>query len=88
MGKLKNVSPHDLMRLSESASDLSAELYEVANRLEKGYCDDVAEPVSLARGFLALTRSAADVATFLLSKAASQEQQREIEALLKARIKP
>ena len=85
MGKLPNVTAEELKGLDERGSDLCQELWGVHNRLEKGYADELVSPLALARSFLSLSRSAADVAALILGRAALQEMQRETEALLRAR---
>lgn len=81
MGKLPNVTAD----LDRTGGDLCMMLHDINNRMEKGYRDEIENPVSLARGFLSLSRAAADTAHFLLHAAAMAESQRELESLIRQR---
>jgi hypothetical protein len=85
MPKLQNVTVEQLTTNGETAENFAGELWGLRERILKGYCEDVPKPHELANGFLALCRSAGDLAATLLHKAAMAEQQRELEALLQER---
>jgi len=79
MAKLKNVTQDEL-----DAAEIEINtggLWDIANRIEKMYCDDLKDPAQTAQRFLSISRAAADVASKILSKAQMQEQRRELEAL-------
>lgn len=84
MAKLKNVTLEELKALDE-ATDVSI-FWDIANRIEKGYCDNLETPAELALTFLGVSRASADLASKILLKAQMQEQKRELQALLKAKI--
>lgn len=88
MGKLPTATAEELKALAERASDLGSEIYTVNGRVEKGYSDQIAEPLMLAGAFLSLSRSAADLAATLLSKGALEEMRRGTETTIRARMKP
>jgi hypothetical protein len=83
MPKLQNVTNANLKALLDTAGDCQMDANDIADRIEKGYCDNVPNPAELARGFLAISRAFADVAHKLLVKAALQEQKAELETMLR-----
>lgn len=76
MAKLKNVTNEEL-RAANDAIDV-ANLWDLANRIEKLYCDEIENPLEIASSFLAISRSAADVASKIMLKAKHQELKAEI----------
>lgn len=88
MGKLPNVTAEELSELVDRACDLSGAIVGVNGRIEKGYSEQIGEPLRLASAFLSLSRSAGDLAATLLSKGALEEMRRTTEAAIRARLKP
>jgi hemerythrin-like domain-containing protein len=85
VGKLPNVTMAELKAADEIGNDLHATIADLLNRLEKGYSDPIESPVALARSFLALSRTTADLSSQLLFRAALQEDKAELEKLLTER---
>jgi hypothetical protein len=90
MPKMQNVTEAEIKATVEKASDeFLMELFDYTNRLEKGYCDDLAKPADLARSLSNVAAAAARLATHILAKAAMQEDKAELQKLLaeRARLK-
>ena len=85
MPKLKNVTADELAIADAAASDMLGHLVDMANRISGGYCDDIESPIALARTFAAMGRDASHLSVILLSRAAMQEQKRELAALMEKR---
>ena len=81
MPKLPNVTKQNVVAVIGRAEDVLADLHDISDRIEKGYCDDIAEPVVKARTFISLSKAAAHMAGLLLLQSAMQEQRAEIERL-------
>lgn len=81
MPKMKNVTAFDLKELDSLGSQLTHLLLDANDRVEKGYCDEIANPAELARSFLSLSAAATRTAQLFLVRHALSEQQREIEML-------
>lgn len=85
MPKLKNVTAEELDGALSASEDLMATLHNISDRIEKSYCDDIANPIEIARTLNALTRASASLVTNVLFKSSLQEQRQELERLHKAR---
>jgi hypothetical protein len=78
MGKLQNLTVEIFQDTISRAEDLLSILNGIEYRLEKDYCDDLDEPIRIARTLVALTGTAARVASLLLHKSAMDEISRAI----------
>lgn len=87
MPKLQNVTNDDLAQLDAAIDEVRAQISGLNDRMEKGYCDEVKNPIELARHFTAMSRECSEMVTNLLRASYMQEQRREVEAMLKARDK-
>ena len=88
MPKLQNVTESALTELLENQSfEISQIAKDFADRMEKGYCDDLGNSMDLARAALSVSRSFSDLAAQLLSHAAFAELKRETERLIRERAK-
>lgn len=87
MGKLKNVTAEELEAARIQAEDLTILIADLHDRAEKGYCDTIEKPATLARTFAYAARSSAQLAGWLLFKMEMQEDKATLQRLLKERQK-
>lgn len=85
MPKMKNVSADDLKIVEKNSEDVLSDILDVCDRVEKGYVDDIEDPVALARHFTALARAASQAAGLMLFRLQMQKQSAEL-AELKKRV--
>ena len=85
MPKLQNVTNAEITAAVERVYDLHQELLDLANRVGQGYCDPIEKPIEAARALNSVIRSAADLQIALMTKAALDEQRRDVERLLTER---
>lgn len=85
MGKLKNVTVHELEAARQDADDYIGILQDITHRMESNYADHIESPVELARLFSVLARTASHMAILLLAKDAMQEQKAELNKLMAER---
>lgn len=81
MPKLKNVTAAEIKALQDQTDGILGDIQDIADRIEKGYCDEIAEPAATARHFNAVARAAQNMVMMMLIKLAMQEQKAEIEKL-------
>jgi hypothetical protein len=86
MPKMPNVTAADLTEANEGAMDIMAALHDLSDRIEKGYVDDIEKPVEVARTMISLSTAASTLAGRILFKLAMDEQRKELEQLLTARL--
>lgn len=79
MAKLKNVTNEELTAVNDAID--TGQLWEIANRIEKMYVEEIQDPVRLAQSLLSLSRAAADVASKLLTVEQMQAQKAELAKL-------
>jgi hypothetical protein len=87
MPKLKNVTEGELEVLSGGCIYETQLAHDYINRIEQGYCDQIASPIRLVAEFLKASHTLASLAAILLTKAQLQEQRAEHEKLLRERGK-
>lgn len=85
MPRLKNVTIPELTAALDSLDDPLQALHDIADRIEKGYCDEITEPVRAARTLLAMSRASAGLAQMVLFQLSLQEQRRETEKMIRER---
>jgi hypothetical protein len=85
MPKLKNVTDAELTAALDSLDEPLQVMHDLSDRIEKGYCDEIAEPVRMVRTLLAANRATANLAAMVLFKLSLQEQRRETERLIRQR---
>lgn len=78
MARLKAVTQIELDELINRAQDVQADAADVAHRLETNFGTDVQSPMQRSVSALAVSRVFANLAATLLTRAALQEQKREI----------
>lgn len=84
MPKLDKVTNEMLNRLCDDTGfDIGQLAHDYAERIGKGYAEDVQKPLDWGRACLTISRSFADLSAQLLIKHAFQEQRRELEKRLK-----
>lgn len=86
MARLKNVTEAELKEAEDKMFEASQLVADLHRRASQGYAEKFAEPISLASSFLSASRTLADMAHYLLLKAALQEQERSIEAMMTERM--
>ena len=87
MPKLQNITEADIKAIIDASEDILHSMHDATNRMEKGYCDDLASPVRLAKDFALIARAASDLMVHIIGKSAMQEQKAEYERLLAERAK-
>lgn len=85
MGKMKNVSQSDIEAALAKSDEFLGEMFDIINRMEKGYCDPLAKPNELARNFAQIARASADMVSKILLHASMQEDKADLERLLRER---
>ena len=73
MAKLKNVTHEEIRALIETNDGTASDL---ANRIEKGYIEELESPAELAMSLLAFGMSISDCASKILMRAFLAEQRR------------
>lgn len=84
MPKLPNVTNANIATAIEHVYDLTEEMNDLAERIEKGYSDSIDNPSSAVRALTGVIRNAAALQSALMLRAAMDEQRREVEALVRA----
>ena len=84
MPKLKDVAPEELRAIIDRAQNLQAEARDIERRLTSALAKSIESPMQAARALLSTSRTLADLASTLLMRAALREQERELEASLRA----
>lgn len=87
MPKLDNVTEADIKCEIDKSDDFLGAIHDFANRMEKGYCDNILRPNEIASNLSLLSSACSRLAMLVLAKAAMQEQKAELEALMKERAK-
>lgn len=88
MPKLKNVTAAEIDDLVLQCHDILQDASDFDSRGRQGYCEAIAEPVATASAFLSASRALAELAAFVLIKVQLEEQSRELERKLTARLNP
>jgi hypothetical protein len=88
MPRLPNVTIEELDKAEACAFADSQLASDLARRIEQGYCTQILEPLKLASAYLVAASAFSDLARLMVLKAALGEQERQIEATLRARHAP
>lgn len=86
MPRLQNVTRAEIQAAQDATDDALHTMIGLHERIDKGYCDDIADPTAIARHFTALSRAALSLVTDMLIKLALKEKEAEIEASFRQRI--
>ena len=81
MGKRVNVTEWELAACVTGQENALHEMYDFANRIEKGYVDRIENPAHAAKEFALIARAASNVVVQMLVFAQMQAQKDEIERL-------
>jgi len=85
MPKLNNITNADLIQIRDALYDALGAVHDAEQRIEKGYCDTIENPVELAKAFISASSAYSGLAGKILIRLALDEQRRELEALLTER---
>lgn len=81
MPKLQNVTEADLKEICDLAETVAHKIFDAVARIEKGYCDPVADPVEALGTMIMLGRAAGDMQAQMLHKTRMADKEREYEKL-------
>jgi hypothetical protein len=81
MAKLKNVTSSELGECAAYFDSGLDQLFDITNRIEKGYCDELTDIFGAVRALNNVVRAAADLNTHLMIRAEMQRQRAEIASL-------
>jgi len=81
MGKRVNVTEWELAACVTGQENALHEMYDFANRIEKGYVDRISNPTEAAKQFALIARAASDMAVKMLYVDQAQRQKDDIARL-------